>query len=260
MNNNGIVILVTIVLTFHNVCALKFSQKKGVSLTNGYGEAQLQALQVSWYYNWGTNPSLQTTTVSFVPMIWSGADVDKSVPSNSMFILGFNEPDLAAQSNMTVAEAVDLWPKVADRGIPTVAPATAKDPAIPGSWLQQFMQIIDAKVDFVGLHWYLGANSTTFVNDVTSLYNLYKKQVWVTEFACQYIREAAKEPNKYSQAEVSNFISETVTWMENSPMVKGYAWHDSILGTSSLYAPDHSGNLSETGKVYAQTVGNMSEN
>jgi len=252
--NNRIVILVTIVLTFHNVCALK-SQKKGVSLTNGYGDAQMQALQVSWYYNWAPNPSVQTT-VAFVPMIWSGKDIDKSVPSDSKFILGFNEPDLEAQSNMTVAEAVDLWPKVADRGIPTVAPATAHLPTIPESWLQQFMQIDIHDVDFVGLHWYLGANSTEFVNDVTSLYNLFKKQVWVTEFACQYIREAAKEPYKYSQAEVTQFISETVTWMENSPMVAFYAWHDSKLGTSSLYAPDGSGILSETGKVYAQTVGN----
>jgi hypothetical protein len=40
-------------------------------------------------------------------------------------ILGFNEPDLAGQANMTVGQALDLWPRLQATGRRLGSPAVA---------------------------------------------------------------------------------------------------------------------------------------
>jgi len=66
--------------------------------------------------------------------------------------LGFNEPDHPDQANMTVQQALDLWPHLTATGMRVGSPATAADPSSSGSWLEQFMDGAKARgyrVDFV---------------------------------------------------------------------------------------------------------------
>ncbi|HMA91360.1 MAG TPA: glycosyl hydrolase, partial [Polyangiaceae bacterium] len=77
--------------------------------------SQIAALDATWCYNWGTTPkSTDCADPYFVPMVWGGGDVAAAIKAigNAGYttVLGFNEPNKKDQSNMTVADAVALWP------------------------------------------------------------------------------------------------------------------------------------------------------
>ncbi len=68
----------------------------------------------SWYYTWSTShqPLATPRGVHFVPMIWGPDSVTAAslaqAKHEGRYLLGFNEPDLSNQSNMTVAQALSL--------------------------------------------------------------------------------------------------------------------------------------------------------
>lgn len=222
--------------------------KKGIGLTekNGYGADQLQALNVSWYYNWGPVSQLQGHKLpEFIPMIFSKNSLSTKIHAPTL--LGFNEPDNAKQSDMTVQEAISLWPQVTAKSERTGGPAMAGNP-LSGDWLPAFMRA-GPKVDFVTVHWYKGVRADKFIRDIRDICDTYEKPVWVTEFAPQTAAEGRNNPGKYTQSEVNQFIQEAVAWMNASNCVERFAWHDAKSGTSALF--DERGGLTETGKAYA---------
>ena len=238
---------VTLVLCF---CHPHADAQKGLGLSGDWGDAQVQALGLSWYYNWGTEPSPSVTIpdVQFVPMIFSPKHANASIAGP--VVLGFNEPDNEHQSNISVAEALAVWPQVVKLAATVGSPATAKNP-VTGSWLPAFMSASPPpKVDFMTLHWYKGVNASKFQSDVENVFKTYNKTVWVTEFCPQTAAEANSNPNKYSTHEVVAFVEATLSWMKaNSRMVARYAWHDPKVGTCSLWA---SNQLSAAGQAHFQ--------
>lgn len=223
------------------------SLKKGVGLAenSGLGADQLQALGVSWYYNWGAQSSLQTP-VAFVPMAFGG----RTLPAqHSPVLLGFNEPDHPRQSHLSVTTALELWPQLRARARRLGAPAMAGDP-VDGDWLPVFMRA-NPSVDFTTLHWYKGANAKRFKRDVQALCDRYGLPVWITEFAPATAAQARDNPQRHSQEEVNAFIDEVLPWLEHNSCVERYAWHDAKTGTSALW--DSQGQLTETGRRYAAT-------
>lgn len=221
--------------------------KKGVGLSEsaGLGDRHLQDLQVSWYYNWGPQSAVQSSA-QFVPMVFSARSIRADI--QGPVVLGFNEPDNTKQSNMTVPEALRQWPRVIGKAPRVGSPAMAGNP-VRGDWLPAFMQG-QPKVDFMTLHWYKGADAAKFIRDVQALCEAYNKPVWVTEYAPQTAAQGQESPDKYSQAQVNQFIRETVSWMNTSPCVERFAWHDAKRGTSALF--DEQGQLTDTGRAYAQ--------
>jgi hypothetical protein len=128
--------------------------------------------------------------VSFVPLTTSKA------------ILGFNEPNLHSQSNMTAAAACELWPAIvafAKRHKLRVG-SPAANHCTPGghggqdsncfqnstSWFDAFFELpgcgLDT-VDFLTTHKY-GCNASSTIDYVKGLSTRYKKPVWLTEFSC----------------------------------------------------------------------------
>ena len=102
-------------------------------------------------------------------------------------LLGFNEPDGRHQANMTVDEAIELWPQLMDTGLRLRSPAPTKGGAF--TWLKEFMQKIDEKnyrVDFLCFHWYACDS-----DDAYELHQFFKQiqeeypgyTIWLTEFA-----------------------------------------------------------------------------
>lgn len=223
------------------------TNKKGVGLaeSEGWTGQQLQDLQVSWYYSWGVASDMKTH-VPFVPMIFSIRKMN-ALP-HAPVVLGFNEPDNAKQSNISVEDALAVWPQLAGQAKRLGSPAVAGHP-VRGDWLPTFMKA-NPKVDFVTMHWYKGADANKFIKDVQSLCDAYQKPVWVTEFAPQTAAQSKESPTKYSQAQVNQFIQETVRWMHANSCVERFAWHDAKTGTSALW--DRKGNLTPTGKAYAE--------
>ncbi len=125
--------------------------KKGAALWNQKGiTKQLKNSGVSWYYNWAPTPNgvKAPKGVDFVPMIWGKDSVTKANLAaakkhgkQSNTLLGFNEPDLAEQSNMTPQQALDLWPQLQKTGMRLGSPAVAWGADQNGQWLDRFMKV-----------------------------------------------------------------------------------------------------------------------
>ena len=94
------------------------SSRKGVAARPFDGvDSALSQSGAGWYYTWSAGHDGITTPpgVDFVPMIWGGGSVsDQSLAqakSSGHYLLGFNEPDMSSQANMTVAQARDAFRK-----------------------------------------------------------------------------------------------------------------------------------------------------
>ena len=224
------------------------TSKKGFGLTESvYGNTQLSALNVSWYYSWGYNTSITNPVAQFTPMVFSLNTLPIVTPKTT--ILGFNEPDNTSQSNMSVATALANWPTLVNNSTRIGSPATAGNPLTTGSWLTQFMNgTPKPKVDFVCVHWYKGCDVAKFKSDMTAIINLYGKPIWITEFAPQTVSSAQALPTKYTQTQINTFLNQVIPWMEANPMIEKYAYHNPKYGNCATFTS--TGALTATGITY----------
>ena len=182
----------------------------------------LKTLGLSWYYAWsGTAPCAGT---EFVPQIWGSwkklnwvPTPAKAVAKGAKYLLGFNEPDGTGQANMTVEDAIALWPDFDQPGVQIGSPAVAGQE----EWLPNFMTQIAAKklrVDFIAVHWY-GWNAGS-CNDVKAFEGKIKwaeqwqRPIWVTEWSC---RLQSLEVNQ-------KFYADALVMLKKHPLVQRYGW------------------------------------
>ncbi len=225
------------------------SGKKGIRLdeSGGFNNTQIALLNVSWYYNWGLTTATGST-VPFVPMEWGTGGLSRL--GSYTYLLGFNEPDNASESNLTAAQALTYWPRLVAASTYLGSPAMAGNPVTTGSWLQQFLGSLPTpKVDFVTVHWYKGVDTATFYSDMININRMFNKPIWVTEFAPQTASSSLSNPTKYTQAQVNQFITAVTRWMNAQTFIQRYAWHDSKTGTSAIFTS--TGALTATGETYA---------
>ena len=135
------------------------SPYKGVSFT-GTSCADLDKLGATWFYDWGTSSSCKTNA-QFVPMVWGGwsAATNPTPPAKlatagAKIILGFNEPDHADQSNLTVTAALALWSAMDQPGFERwweAPPAWPGGRARPGSnsFMTRRLAAVNLRVDFI---------------------------------------------------------------------------------------------------------------
>jgi hypothetical protein len=237
---------------------------KGVSHagTDALALKQIRNLNVAWYYSWGSKYTV-TTSPGFVPMIRSAKAMDQGAIGNATSqlaltkaknLLGFNEPDVTAQANMTVDQALRLWPQLQATGMRLGSPATAKPSSL---WLEEFMAKAKNKglrVDFVTMHCYAWPNAEDFLNKVSELHEKYGKPVWVTEYAVADWSASSTKPSRYSRTQIQDFMRASVAGMREMPFVERFAWKtrpigDPVMGASALYSAD--GTLTSTGRLYA---------
>jgi RNA polymerase sigma factor (sigma-70 family) len=230
------------------------SERKGVSVWNFTGEQQALADSgASWYYNWGATPGdvSAPASVSYVPMIWGAANVTSAtlaqVKTEGSTLLGFNEPDQGGQANMTVTQALDLWPQLEATGMTLGSPAVSAGADKPGGWLDQFMAGAKARgyrVDFITLHWYGGDFVTAdavqqLQSYVAAVYARYHLPVWVTEFA---LINFGTSPASYpTQAGQAAFLTAATRMLDGLSYVQRYAWFalptSAGSGTTGLFGP-----------------------
>jgi len=189
----------------------------------------------SWYYTWAASHSgiVSPPGVNFVPMIWGPNNVTTATldqaKSESNVLLGFNEPDLSSQANMTVASALSLWPKLMATGLELGSPAVADNAATPGGWLDQFMRGAAARgyrVNFITVHWY-GANFATSaaVSELRSylqaIYQRYHLPIWITELGLVSYGATPTYPTDGQQAA---FVGAAASMLASLGYVQRYAW------------------------------------
>lgn len=212
------------------------SDKKGVGVWTFPGvSGALADSGAGWYYTWATDhPGVDSpASAGFVPMIWGKDAADAAnlgrARAAGPYLLGFNEPDMAAQSNMTVEQALALWPSLEANGKVLGSPAVAYGGDTAGGWLDRFMSGArdrGYRVDFVALHWYGGDFRTEAAvgqlkSYIEAVHARYGKPVWLTEFALTDFSEGTRYPTDDQQAA---FLSAASTMLAGLPYVQRWAW------------------------------------
>lgn len=212
------------------------SSKKGVGTWKWDGvKGALSDVGASWYYNWGYDDADTPgpADVEYVPMIWGKDNVTDATLAQAKkegdVLLGFNEPDMEGQADMTVETALELWPKLEATGMPLGSPAVAWGADTEGEWLDRFMDGAADKgyrVDFITLHWYgsdfSDAAVDQFLGYLEKVHAKYPgKPIWVTEYGLMNFSGSPKYP---TQAQLVDFIEGTTKGMEKRSYVQRYAW------------------------------------
>lgn len=232
--------------------AKRSTTKKGAA----YNEASLvSALTgVSWAYNWNMEPDgTLPNGVEYIPMLWgpkmySGWSdaANSALSSGSKYLMGFNEPDVASQANLSPSQAASDYKQYMT---PYANQATLVSPAVSNSgssgqgldWMKSFLsECSDCKVSALAVHWYADASLTDyfkqFVNQAIDLANQNNiPEVWITEF------QATGDDTSQVQ-----FLTEIIPWLESQQGVGRYSYFmcsDSVLLTAANV-------LSDIGKAY----------
>ncbi len=208
---------------------------------------QLAALGATWCYNWGTTPkSTDCADPLFVPMIWGKDNVASAIKAvgNAGYgvVLGFNEPNKSDQANMTVDEAIALWPTLTSNpDIRVGSPAVSDDGR---TWLVNFMTQVKAKglrVDFIAMHWYgwnAGSCTAGQLEGAINWASQWNLPVWITEFGCM----GSSNPDDQT---LLKFFADAIPMLKKHPLVERYAWYP-WNDHNHLY-------LSDAGKVPVMT-------
>ena len=199
------------------------------------------------------------TNIDYVPMRWGKYWPQLSNIANSgapEFILGFNEPDSANQSDTSVNVAITQWPNIEavaqEHDLKICSPATTN---YNDAWLADFMAQageLDYQVDRMCAHWYKAPNANTLMSNLTTFYNQYgRRPIWLTEFNVA----DWSGPNNYNQSQSYTFMAEALHRMEASDMIERYAifpWNGTSRASmaSPIFYPDGD-ELTPLGKLYA---------
>lgn len=225
----------------------------------------LDSLNFSWYTDWSPDPLWSPNgkglaDARFVPMIWGKADLTTAnikalKDAKSGYLLGFNEPDNKDQSNLSVTEALKLWPKLMKTGLELGSPACTTDETLgKGSWLNKFMTLAEKKgyeVDFVAVHYYTEnpsiADFKKFLKDVQKEYD---RPVWVTEWALV----DWNNQDRFSTKEIAAFADAAIRMMDGLDFVKRHAWFGAYDGGDGWHVNtqlfDANGDLTKVGQAF----------
>jgi Glycosyl hydrolase catalytic core len=219
---------------------------------------------VSWWYNWANQPpGGGDQSIEFVPMIWGGQSLGQPIPSGSKYLLGFNEPDLASQANLTAQKAASDWPsleaKASPLGIPLVSPgvsycsaadggsAQCTEPTVtdPYTYLKNFLADCQGcKVDCIAVHWY-NCDLKTLRGYIDGDGNFpgfvqFGKPIWLTEFSCD---------STHSVADQKAYMQAAVPYLESNRNVMRYAWF-SAKNIPNGQLANSDGSLTDLGQTY----------
>jgi hypothetical protein len=137
---------------------------------------------ITTYYTWSPQPVIPTpqyppsfaVPFEFIPMLWGCTDdhvksfstaisryFDNVNLTRQKDILGFNEPDLAVQSNCSPEKAAEVWKSTLEplraRGYRLGGPAMTSGPG-GKEWLREWFEACQegCNPDFVPVHWVSG--------------------------------------------------------------------------------------------------------
>lgn len=193
--------------------------KQGVGLTHSECADQFGW----WGYDWSANPP-DTCGAETVPMIW-GSYVPPTVGGSSIYLLGFNEPDLDSQSNIQPGDAAILWKQIEDR-FPEhklVAPAPSH---VHPTWIVDFRNAYIAqnghppRLDVLAAHcyYYTADSCIALVKQFDAWAAAWVvPQVWVTEFGF-FTQNARTQDAAWNEAD------KFIRYLNSDPMVRRYAW------------------------------------
>ena len=184
--------------------------------------------------------------------------IQSLVDSNDItHLLGFNEPDLVSQANMSVNEVVEAWSRLEYTGAVLGSPVTA---APLNSWMTEFMAVASEEnldIDFIAVHWYGPPNPSNFINKINEVFEQYQKPIWITEFAVRDPNATTLENNQYSPEQVLAFMETVLPQLEEMAFVHRYAWfststsNQNYAKTATSVLIDDDNQITPLGEFYA---------
>ena len=248
--------------------------KKGIAMS--YKEVtwptRVSRLKPFWHYSWNRDMKEQIPdSVEYVPMFWGAGSVNdgeilriKSLADAGKikYVLGFNEPDLESQANLTVDEAIALWPKLEEIGVPLGSPAPA---GLNNGWLEEFMTKANAnnlRVDFICIHLYRENDAQIFLDAVDQTYQKYGKPIWITEMSIKDNQAQTVAQNRFSMTDVLETMKILLPELYNREYLSRFAWFTATRdspnypGNSSSVLYDENDKLTALGEYYAEFKAN----
>lgn len=239
---------------FMRILPWRWTAKRGWGGSNG---DHMSLVQAYWNYEWEPTGS-STNNREFVPMI-KGRGQDKEfrwlevrARANQTHFLVFNEPESSNQGDLTVDEAIALWPKALQSGLRLVSPGRT-DGSNGDNWLSSFMAQADAKgyrVDAVNVHNYNKKTASALKTWLTAEYNKYGRPIWLTEFQ----RENNDNP---TDADHEAYLASVIPMLEELHFIERYAYFNFNTGgvtsaTASLF--NNGPTLNARGDIYRDVV------
>lgn len=240
------------------------SRKKGLGIATRSDDWQdkLRALHCKWFYAWRSAfPQAVPDGMEFVPMIFKDTGNPEAITKAGAAakaagvgaLLGFNEPDQSKQADMSVEEALAVWPLLEETGLRLGSPACVHP---DNDWMQAFMKAAKKqkrRIDFVCMHSYGNDDATALVRRLGKIEKLYDKPIWITELAVGDWKAKSVDSHRYEPKAVLKFMEEILPKLERLDFIERYAWFparpDSApLGTSALF--DENGKLTRLGECY----------
>lgn len=179
--------------------------------------------KVNWIHNWESYKPPGGGQLEFVATLRTAHQDDiqrfyTNMPNNgARTLLCLNEPNEISQANLSPHDAALVWRQHCwpqkSRGIRLGSPSISNGQnGLP--WLKQFMELTrDVPPDFISAHWY-GRDGNDMIRFVQSLYDNFKKPVWIPEFA--HVNN-----NINDQQGLQKQVRQ---WMDNQWWLERYAW------------------------------------
>lgn len=246
------------------------SAKRGVAFNFNYvSDLPLLSPYITWDYNWGNSTNenaalwFDANEIDYCPMCWNGNySADKirayvAAHPNTKYLLGFNEPNLTDQANMTPTQAAALWQQVVELAkelnLKLISPAmnygTLAGYSDPIKWLDEFFAqpgVSLDDIDAISIHCYMA--SPQAVKNYIAMFEKYNKPIWLTEFC------AWEDYAIHSEEDQIKYMCSMLNHLEQNTNVARYAWfipryksgfpYMPLLTYSAPYA------LTDAGKVY----------
>lgn len=224
---------------------------------------RLSALRCQWFYSWNSAiPEGIPRGIDFIPMIfrYGGNPATISAPAAAAKkagiteLLGFNEPDVKKQGNMTLEETLAAWPLLMETGLRLGSPGCVHPDK---EWMIAFMEGVKERglrVDFVNVHSYGGPSADALVKRLEKVHQMFdERPIWITEFAVGDWVAKSVEQNRHKPEAVMRFMESVLPRLDKLDFVERYAWFPAKttsipLGTSALFDAD--GALTPLGEIY----------
>ncbi|MDB4500934.1 glycosyl hydrolase [Akkermansiaceae bacterium] len=214
-------------VSFMRVLPWRWIAKRGWS--GSRADHQLLA-RTYWNYEWEPTGNSRTNH-EFVPMIRGRAQnkefrwEEVRVRGGQTHFLGFNEPESSNQGDLTVDEAIALWPKAQQNGLRLGSPGRT-DGNNGNNWLRSFMAKVEDKgyrVDYICLHNYNKKTAASLKTWLDAEFAKYGKPIWLTEFQ----RHNNDNP---SNADHEAYLAEVIPMLESLDYLERYSYFDFNVG------------------------------
>lgn len=253
--------------------------KKGVGVVASPACDDLESVKASWYLNWGIYPDATCTAENkdkFVPRMYNGnsmlqLEVAIENAKASGWLIGFSEPNLPWQGNVTPTQGAIYWRQIeiaADAaGIKLVSPSPNQwEPGQNGQpyghqWVWVMVDEYRARYgksprfDAMGWNIYkrtageIQAYLTTRRNE--ALARGYDVPIWLLEIGGRCVTGSAPE--------IQGTMTAITPWLDSTPWIERYAWfanRASVDGSGVDYSKcslvdPNTNNLTQLGRIYS---------